>query len=90
MNKSELINEVSTRSGCSKATTARVFDAIMEVTVEHLKSEGESLLPGIGKLERKARPAREGRNPLTGETVQIEARNVVRFKPAAALKGNIQ
>ncbi len=90
MKKNELIDEVAAQTGCSKATINRVFESIMNVTVAHLKSEGESLLPGIGKLERKTRPARMGRNPLTGEAVEIQERQAVTFKPSTALKGRIQ
>lgn len=90
MKKNELIEEVAARTGCSKATINRVFETMMDVTVEHLRTEGESLLPGIGKLECKVRPARQGRNPLTGEAIQLDERKVVKFKPAAALKGSVQ
>lgn len=90
MNKSEMIDTVSKNTGLTKKAVSEVFEGILAVTIQNLKSEGVSLLPGIGKLERKSRPARQGRNPQTGETVQIEARNVVRFKAAAALNGAVQ
>lgn len=90
MNKTEMIDTVSKNTGLTKKAVSEAFEGILAVTIQNLKSEGVSLLPGIGKLECKARPARQGRNPQTGETVQIQARNVVRFKTAASLNGAVQ
>jgi DNA-binding protein HU-beta len=90
MNKTEMIDTVSKNTGLTKKAVSEVFEGILAVTIQNLRSEGVSLLPGIGKLERKTRPARQGRNPQTGETVQIEERNVVKFKPSASLNGAVQ
>ena len=55
-----------------------------------LKMDGEVKLTGFGKFTKTAREARQGRNPQTGEALQIEASNTVRFKAASALKNEIQ
>jgi DNA-binding protein HU-beta len=85
MTKDELIVAVAESSGETKAAVGRVLDALAgEVTVA--LAVGQQVdVPGLVRLKRVAKPARTGRNPRTGETIQIAARNAVTAKPVAAL-----
>lgn len=97
MNKTELIKRIHELMDIppmmaekpSKRTLAVVLDALAEAVAETLE-EGEAItLPGIGKLTTEFRPAHTGRNPKTGETLEIAARDVVRFRPTESLKQRI-
>lgn len=90
MNKTEFISAVADETGIKKADTAKVIDAILAVTIRGLTANGEALLPGIGKLVRKERPARKGRNPKTGEVVDIPAGTSVKLRISAGLKASAQ
>lgn len=63
-----------------------LLDGLVSMLVEHLKAGDRLQLNGLGVLEVKYRPARAGRNPATGETIQIAARKADAFKPAKDLK----
>ena len=83
MNKVELINAVATKAGMTKVDARKAINAIMDVTKAELKKDGKIALVGFGTLSVAKRPARQGRNPHTGETIKIKAKKVVKFKPAA-------
>lgn len=86
MNKAELIAELADKVQIPKATGAKVVDALIEVITNTLK-KGESIsLTGFGVIEVAQRAARTGRNPQTGQTIQIKASKVVRFKVGKHLK----
>ena len=61
-------------------------DALSEIAYREVRGTGEITLPGIGKLVKKDRAARMGRNPMTGESIQIPAKVVVKFRVAKAAK----
>lgn len=93
MNKAELINAIAAgsverhTSGVSKATVAAVLDTLADVAHKHLSTPGaEITVPGLGKFTVKGRAARTGRNPATGEEMEIAAKNVPHFSAAKALK----
>ena len=86
MSKQELVELIAEKAGLSKADAARALDATMESIKEGLKKEGKVALVGFGTFEAKKREAREGRNPLTGEKVQIAAKVVPSFKAGSKLK----
>ena len=86
MSKQELVELIAEKAGLSKADAARALDATMESIKEGLKKEGKVTLVGFGTFEAKKREAREGRNPLTGEKVQIAAKVVPSFKAGSKLK----
>ena len=89
MNKNELIDAMTAKTGASKAETGRAVSALIEVISDALKM-GESIsLTGFGTFEVRNRSARIGRNPKTGEELKIAASKVPAFKPGAALKGSI-
>lgn len=66
-----------------------LWDFVVETAYKEAKSSGEFTLPGLGKLVKKNRSARTGRNPATGETIQIPAKTVVKFRVAKAAKDSI-
>ena len=86
MNKTELIAAVAANANLTKKDAEKAVNAVLEaITAELVKGEKVSLA-GFGIFETKQRQARTGRNPLTGETVQIAASNVPAFKPGKAMK----
>lgn len=84
MNQQELIRSVHEVSGIAKKDVEHVLKTLGEVVAANVVDD-EVVLPGIGKLKPKTRAARAGRNPATGETVQIPAKVTVGFKPAKFL-----
>ena len=86
MTKQELIDIVSEKAGLTKKDTAGVLEVFLETIVDSLKRGEKVALVGFGTFEAKTRKAREGRNPDTGETIQIAARTVPSFKAGRALK----
>ena len=86
MKKVELVEAVADRAGLTKADATRALDATLEAITEALVKGDKVPLVGFGTFSVSRRAAREGRNPRTGETVQIAARNAVSFKAGSALK----
>ena len=86
MNKAELIEQVATKAGLSKADAKRALDAFIEATTDELKSkDGRVSLVGFGSFTVSKRAARTGRNPQTGQEIKIAEKNVVRFKAGSDL-----
>lgn len=86
MNKSELIDAVASAADLSKADAGRAIDATVSAITDAL-SKGDSLsLVGFGTFSVSERAARSGRNPRTGETIQIAAAKLPKFKAGKALK----
>lgn len=73
----------------SKKDVVTFWDLIVDTAYKQAKSAGEVTLPGLGKLIKKNRAARMGRNPATGATIQIPAKTVVKFRVAKAAKDSI-
>ena len=90
MNKTELISSVAKTAGVSKKDTEQVLNAFFSTVQETLKQNDKVQLPGFGTFEVRARAARTGRNPHTGETIEIAAAKVPAFKPGKGLKDAIQ
>lgn len=86
MNKQELINEISERTRQGKSSIGQVLDAFAAAATEALQAGEEVVLPGIGKLKTKQSAARTGRNPATGEEMEIPAKTAVKFVAIKALK----
>jgi DNA-binding protein HU-beta len=86
MNKGDLIENVANAAGLSKADAGRAVDAFIGAVTGALQSGGQVSLVGFGTFTVKARAARMGRNPRTGEAIQIKASNVPGFKAGKALK----
>jgi len=86
MNKGDLIEAVASSAGLSKADAGRAVDAVIGSITDALKSGNQVSLVGFGTFTVKQRAARTGRNPRTGETIQIKASKVPGFKAGKALK----
>lgn len=86
MTKAELIDEVAVQAELSKKDAGRAVDALVARLTIALMNGKEAVLPGMGKFLLKDRPARPGRNPRTGETIELKAIKRVVFRPAKALK----
>lgn len=89
MNKSELIDAVAESADIPKAAAARAIDALTNAVAEALKSGDSVSLVGFGSFVVKERPARTGRNPQTGEPIQIAAAKIPSFKAGKALKDSV-
>ena len=86
MNKGELIDSVAAAAGLSRADATKAVDGVLESVTSTLAGGGSVSLVGFGTFSVKARAARMGRNPRTGEAIQIKASNVPGFKAGTALK----
>ena len=86
MNQAELIAKVAAISGESRKAVEAVLKTPADVITAELEEGGEVALPGLGKLQVKAREARAGRNPKTGEEISIPAKTVPHFVAAKVLK----
>lgn len=86
MNKSQLVEQVATQADITKADANRAVDALVDAVKAELAEGGKVELVGFGSFSVSERAAREGRNPATGETIQIAAASVPKFKPGKALK----
>ena len=90
MTKAELIEKMAKESKISKAAAAKALDSFMDgVTKALKKKDGKVTLVGFGTFQKTRRKARKGRNPQTGSTIKIKAKNVVKFKPGKKLKDAI-
>ena len=87
MTKSQLMQTLAEKSNMSKKDIMALWDILTALAYSEVKgSSGEMTLPGLGKLVKKHRAARMGRNPLTGASIQIPAKTVVKFRVAKAAK----
>ena len=90
MNKSELANELSKKAGISKAKAWEVISTTFDSIKGSLKKGKKVSLVGFGSFVVRSRKARKGRNPKTGETIQIKARKVPAFTAGSELKKAVQ
>ena len=89
MNMTELIAAVAEKAEISKKDAEKAVKAFTDAVAEELAKGGKVQLVGFGNFEVSERPAREGRNPRTGETMTIAASKTPKFKPGKALKDEI-
>lgn len=89
MTKSELMQALADKLGKSKKEVGEFMQAMVDMAYSVTKKEGEFVIPGLGKLQKKQRAARMGRNPATGEQIQIPAKTVVKFRIAKQAKDAI-
>ncbi|MBS1892869.1 MAG: HU family DNA-binding protein [Actinobacteria bacterium] len=90
MGKDDLVRDVAERSGLSGADAKRAVDSTLKAIEEQLSSGNEVRLTGFGKFSVSQREARTGRNPQTGESMQIAAKKVPRFSAGAELKKAVE
>lgn len=90
MNKSELIEAVAQSADISKAAAARAVDGMVQAVTNALKEGDQVTLVGFGTFAVRERAARSGRNPRTGQTINIKASKVPGFKAGKALKDAVQ
>ncbi|MBV1869733.1 MAG: HU family DNA-binding protein, partial [Gammaproteobacteria bacterium] len=86
---SELIDAIAAASDLSKAAAGRALDAMTDTITDALKDGDQVVLVGFGAFTVKERAARTGRNPQTGEPIEIAAAKVPSFKPGKALKDSV-
>lgn len=87
LTKSQIAASISETTGISKKQSVQILECIADLAYKHAKNT--FTLPGIGKLVLVNRKARTGRNPMTGETIQIPAKRVVKFRVSKAAKDAI-
>ena len=89
MTQSEVINHFAESTGMKRAQVKEFFEELSTLAAREVKSNGEFVLPGFGKLVRSDRKAREGRNPATGETIQIPAKTTLKFRVGKSMKDTV-
>ncbi len=89
MNKGELINRVAEDANLTKAQATEALNAVLGSIEESLKDGNKVTLVGFGTFLTAERKARMGRNPQTGASIQIAAKNVIKFKPGKELVNSV-
>ncbi len=87
MNKAQLIDAIASKTTLSKKETAGVLETITGTIKGSLKRGEKVSIPGFGTFGITDRKARTGRNPRTGQSIEIKARKVIKFKPSSKLLG---
>lgn len=90
MNKADLINALAAKNEISKKDAEKAVNGVLELIGDALKNGEKIQLMGFGSFAVKERAARTGKNPATGESIEIAARKDVTFKAGAALKESVQ
>lgn len=86
MSKSQVMASLAEKTGLAKKDVVKLMEAMTEMAYKEVKSAGEFVVPGIGKLVKVHRKERTGRNPATGQEIKIPAKTVVKFRVAKAAK----
>jgi integration host factor beta subunit len=89
MNKGDLINAIAEQANLTKAQATEALNTVLDSVGSALKEGDKVTLVGFGTFSVNKRDARTGRNPRTGETIQIAAKNVVKFKPGKELTDSV-
>jgi DNA-binding protein HU-beta len=89
MTQSEVVNHFAEKFNIKRAQAKEMFDELANLASSEVKNNGEFVLPGFGKLVRSERKAREGRNPATGETIQIPAKTTLKFRVGKSMKDTV-
>jgi DNA-binding protein HU-beta len=90
MTKAELIAQIAAQAQLSKAAAEKIFSALIKGITGVLQTQGKLNLPGLGVFSVQDRPARTGRNPQTGASIEIAASKVVKFKPGKTRREAVQ
>jgi DNA-binding protein HU-beta len=86
MNKAQFIAYLAPQFGDNKKEAARAVEVVFDAIIRNISKGEDVMINDFGKFKKVDRPARKGRNPSTGETIQIKASKKVRFLPAKGLK----
>ena len=89
MNTSDLIDKIAAEHDLTKTAAKGVVDSVFKSIADAAATGEETNLPGFGKFKVQDKPAREGRNPRTGETVQVAASKKLVFQPGKAVKDRL-
>ena len=89
MSQSEVINHFAEKFGMKRAQVKELFEEMANLAANEVKTNGEFVLPGFGKMVLSDRKAREGRNPQTGETIQIPAKTTLKFRLSKGMKDSV-
>src|SRR5918992_5473596 len=89
MSQSEVVNHFAERFDLKRAQVKEIFEELSNLASGQVKENGEFVLPGFGKLVLSERKAREGRNPQTGETIQIPAKTTLKFRLGKSIKDTV-
>ncbi|MFL5268015.1 MAG: HU family DNA-binding protein [Stellaceae bacterium] len=89
MNRNELVDAVSTKTDMRKSEASKAVDAVFDAIADALKGGDEVRLVGFGTFSVASRAASEGRNPRTGEKIQIAASKQAKFKPGKGLRDSL-
>ena len=87
--KAQIIAAIAEKAEITKVQAKDAYDALLEIAYRGAKAEKGIMLPGLGKLIKQKRKARDGVNPATGEKIRIKAKTVVKFRIAKACKDAI-
>jgi DNA-binding protein HU-beta len=86
MTKAMLVKTLAEKTNLTKKQVTELMDVLVELGYKEVSKNGEFTVPGFGKMVKKRREARTGRNPLTGATIKIPAKTVLKFRVAKAAK----
>ena len=89
MNRNELVDSVTSKTDMKKSEASKAVDAVFDSIAEALKGGDEVRLVGFGTFSVASRAASEGRNPRTGEKIQIAASKQAKFKPGKGLRDSL-
>lgn len=89
MTKTEIVRSMAENMEIPTKQVATFFDLMTEMAVAQTQTSGEFTIPGLGKLVKAERKARIGRNPATGETIEIAAKTTVKFRISKTIKDSI-
>lgn len=90
MNKADLINALAAKNEISKKDAEKAVNAVLDLIGDAVKNGDKVQIMGFGSFEVKERAARTGKNPATGESIQIAASKAIVFKAGKALKDSVQ
>lgn len=89
MSQSEVMNHFAQKFDIKRSQVKEFFEELANLASTEVKRNGEFVLPGLGKMVRAERKAREGRNPATGETIKIPAKTTLKFRIGKAMKDSV-
>jgi len=89
MSQSEVLNHFAQKFDVKRAQVKEFFEELATLAGTEVKRNGEFVLPGIGKMVKAERKAREGRNPATGETIKIPAKTTLKFRIGKSMKDSV-